>query len=375
MYSVSQIKSGLIGTSPLLSWRQNPDSSGVQISDANLIATPSSGLYFNDFHPLLTPDNLFSLRPDFMVNQTGTTLNTNFSTWLRQKTEASVLKAVEAWLAHKFKERTARNLLERDTIFKTATGTQKDVNNSKKVGKEFVPKRNRGIKMTIKEVGIQLDENCTVTLYLYHHGAQVDTEVVTYTGNGQTQWVTVNWELSGEGSYLVFYDQAQNAGVQSINGFYDYIGNTIERPPYYSEKCFRYFSSTEFEVSDVTDTPLSYTGGTNHGLNFKATVECDYTEFILDQKNLFKNLIGYQVAMDMLREMAYNANVRVNRNASNMAESQKLILYEIDGDSQGRKGGLAMKFEEAMKTLQFDETGIDSVCLNCKRRGIRIGSV
>lgn len=375
MYSVSQIKSGLVGATPLLSWRQNPDSSGVQISDTNLIATPTSGLYFNDFHPLLTADNLFSLRPDFQVDQTGATLNTSFSAWLRQKTEAAVIKAVEAWLSHKFKNRTARNLLERDTLLKTATGNIKDTNNSKKVGREFVPRRNRGIKMTIKEVSVQLDENCTVTLYLYHQGAQVDTETVAYTGNGQSQWVAVNWELNGEGSYLVFYDQAENAGVQSVNGIYDFIGNTPERPPYCSEKCFKYFASTQFEVSGVTDTPLSYTAGTNHGLNFKITVECDYTEFILEQKNLFKNLIGYQVAMDILREMSYNANVRVNRNTSNFAEMQRTILYEIDGDSQGRKGGLALKFDEAMQTIQFDETGIDSICLNCKKRAIRFRSV
>lgn len=375
MYSVASIKSGLIGTTPLLSWRQNPDSTGVQISDANLIATPTSGLYFNDFHPLLTPDNLFSLRPDFMVNQTGTTLDASFSTWMREKTEAAIIKSIEAWLSYKFKNRTARNLLERDTLLKTATGDILDVNSSKKVGREFVPRRNRGIKMTIKEVGVHLDENCTVTIYLYHQNGEVDNQEVTYTGNGQTQWTEVNWELSGEGSYLIFYDQSENPTVQSINGFYDNIGNTPEHPPYYSVKCGKYFASTGFEAADVTDTPLSYTGGTNHGLNFKVTVECDYTEFILDQKNLFKNLIGYQLAMDILREMAYNPNVRVNRNASNMAESQKLILYEIDGDSQGRKGGLSMKFDEAMKTVQFDETGIDSICLNCRKRAIRYSSV
>jgi hypothetical protein len=371
MYDVALLKTGLIGATPLLSWRQNPDATGVQINDANLIATPTSGLYFNDFHPLLTPDNLFSIRPDFMLSQTGTTLNTSFSLWLRQKTEAAIIKAVAAWLSFKFDKRTAHNLLERDTLLKTATGDTKDMNGSKKVGREFVPKRSRGIKMTIKEVGIQLDENCTVTLYLYHHGAMVSSQAVTYIGNGQTQWTTVNWILNGEGSYLIFYDQSQNAGVQSINGIYDNVADSGG----YCVPCGKYFTSTEFEVSSVTDVPLSYTDGTNHGLNFKLTVECDYTAFILDQKNLFTDLIGYQLAMDMLREMAYNPNCRVNRNASNMAESQKLILYEIDGDSQGRKGGLSLKFEQAMKTVQFDETGIENPCLNCRRRGPRFTSV
>lgn len=370
MYSVSEIKSGLIGTTPLISWRQNPDSSGVQINDTSLVTTPSSGLYFNDFHPMLTTDNLFSLRPDYMLDQTGTTLNTSYSSWLRQKTEAAIIKSIEAWISAKFKDRTARNLLERDTLLKTATGSETDTNNSKKVGREFVPVRRRGIKMTIQQIGLQLDTNCTVTVYLRHQNSNEQSTSFVYTGNGVPQWKTVNWEIDGEGSYLVYYDQAQNAGVKSINGIYDNVAVETEC----AIKCGRYFKSTEFETDSLTQ-PIPYTGGTNHGLNFKVMVECDYTEFILEQKTLFKNLIGYQVAMDMLRELAYNANVRVNRNVSNANEMQKLILYEIDGDSQGRKGGLSLKFDEALSTLKFDETGIDSICLNCKRRGIRIGSV
>jgi hypothetical protein len=51
MYSVSEIKSGLIG---LIGWRQNVDITGVQLTD---LTTTTSGLYFNDEHPLLTFDN------------------------------------------------------------------------------------------------------------------------------------------------------------------------------------------------------------------------------------------------------------------------------------------------------------------------------
>jgi hypothetical protein len=369
MYDVALLKTGLIGATPLLSWRQNPDATGVQINDNNLIATPTSGLYFNDFHPLLTPDNLFSIRPDFMLAQTGTTLNTSFSLWLRQKTEAAVINAIESWITAKFKDKTARNLLESDTLLKSATSDTKDVNNSKKVGREFVPKRRRGIKMTIEEISVQLDTNCTITIRYYHQGALIDSKVVTYTGNGLPQWETVNWVMGENASNLIFYDQSDNPSVRSINGVIDYVANGGE-----CHDCKKFFASTAFETSSITP-PLSYTGGTNHGLNFKVNVECDYTTFILSQKKLFKKLIGLQVAMDLLREMAYNPNVRVNRNASNFAEQQKLILYEIDGDSQGRAGGLLKQFNDTLNTLKFDETGIDTACLNCKRRGPRFGSV
>jgi len=71
--------------------------------------------------------------------------------------------------------------------------------------------------------------------------------------------------------------------------------------------------------------------------------------------------------------MAYNPNTRVNRHESNVKRNE--ILYEIDGDTQGRKGGLRYMLDKAIDEIQFDMTGIDKVCLPCRRRGVKYTSV
>ena len=73
--------------------------------------------------------------------------------------------------------------------------------------------------------------------------------------------------------------------------------------------------------------------------------------------------------MSLLSEIAFNANARVNRHESNVSINQ--ILFEIQGDTQGRPGGLMATYKGILKTLQVDQTGIDDLCLPCKRKGVK----
>lgn len=110
-------------------------------------------------------------------------------------------------------------------------------------------------------------------------------------------------------------------------------------------------------------------------LKFKKKIaSCDYTELIVDQKLLFKTIISKQVAMDMLRQLAYNPNVNINRNQSNI--NIKQILYEIDGDSRAmHKGGLKKEMEDALEAITLDFTGIDKECLPCQKRTVKYRTV
>ena len=90
--NATSIKTGLNG---FIGYRQNIDSGGVQISDAQLIAS-SSGLYYNDVHPLITIDNLLSIAPDYSrVFTTSLDINNSFSAWLRQLTETALLETID----------------------------------------------------------------------------------------------------------------------------------------------------------------------------------------------------------------------------------------------------------------------------------------
>ena len=113
-----------------------------------------------------------------------------------------------------------------------------------------------------------------------------------------------------------------------------------------------------------------YTYDNNYGINLEVTVSCDITDFIIEQRMLFQDVIAKQVAIDMLREFAYNANVRTNRHSINASRPD--ILYEIDGDSSSMKqSGLSYQLDMAFKAIKLSTEGVDRVCLPCKNNGVK----
>ena len=85
-------------------------------------------------------------------------------------------------------------------------------------------------------------------------------------------------------------------------------------------------------------------------------------------------MIAKQLAIDILREFAYNPNVRTNRHSINAARTD--ILYEIDGDSSSmKKSGLSYQLEQAIKAVMLDTKGIDRVCQPCVNNGVRYRTI
>ena len=117
-----------------------------------------------------------------------------------------------------------------------------------------------------------------------------------------------------------------------------------------------------------------YTYDTNYGINLEISISCDMTDFIIKQKHIFQDIISKQLAVDMLREFAYNANVRTNRHSINASRVD--ILYEIDGDSSSmKKSGLSYQLEQAFKAIELSTEGLDRVCLPCVNNGIKYRTI
>lgn len=408
MYNVSSLKTGLIG---LVGWRQNPDPSGTQLTD---MLTSASGLYFNDQHPLLTFENLKSIAPDFSlvsfpawsaltayvagnkVSLSGTLYiavasSTNqtppnstywsvyhpLTAWLKEKTEAAIIGVIEDWIGWKFEVKTAKSLTGRAQAFMNAARiTDLDENIGDVVGFEFTPHTSRHTVAVIEKIGVSLSENqsLTVKLFASNSPTALQTQVIAYTGAGGEQWQEVNWELPAGPSYYVVYNQDTLTG-QSINGTRSYnVGESGETVMPFEVRglvlsAFRAQADDVAALWDVNEN--LYTVSTNYGLNFRFNVRCDYTDFLLEQKDLFKTIISKGVCMRLLREIAYNPNVRTNRNNANMNAGLKEILYEIDGDSQGRPGGLKKEYDQAMKAADFSSVELDRECLPCRKRGVQ----
>ena len=119
---------------------------------------------------------------------------------------------------------------------------------------------------------------------------------------------------------------------------------------------------------------MNFTYDANYGINLDVSVYCDLTDFIIKQKQLFQDVIAKQVAVDFLREFAYNPNVRTNRRSINASRTD--ILYELDGDSSSMKhSGLNYELDLALKALNFSTQGLDRVCLPCVNHGLKYRTV
>ena len=322
-----------------------------------------------------------------------------FSEWLESKTKASIQKAISRYYTEKIAQGTYKTLCENKTLF-DGTGRIVDVvkNRRNLVGFEIVPIRAKGITTKINKIGLQFTEPGEYILYLMHSSMYEPVKVITLTKTrkNSVEWFTVDdlylpyqsENNDAGGSWYLCYLQSQlPEGSQAIRKDKDWSKEpckSCSRSEYTSWLSWsKYLEVHPFYVNeemlnesmalwDVENN--EYTYDTNYGINLEISVSCDITDFIVEQRAIFQDIIAKQVAIDMLREFAYNANVRTNRHSINASRID--ILYEIDGDSSSMKqSGLSHQLNLAYKAIKLSTEGLDRVCLPCKNNGIKYRTV
>ena len=444
MYKPAEIKTGL---SHLWGWRQHHDVSEFTISDS--LTQSETGQYFQEVHPLLTLDNIKSIAPNFSLitypdwnigtqyrigdrvtdageNYRAKVANIEmnpethtiewerfdqFSEWLEQKTQGSILKAIRTFWDEKMSEKTAKNILESKALFNgTGRITDRIPSGPNLVGFELVPIRANGITLKIERIGLQMTGQGPVTLYLMHSSRMDPVKIITLDRirNSGMQWFDqddlflpyLSDETDAGGSwYLVYKQMDLDPTVQAINKNKDWSAkpcNTCDAAETANWRVWsRFLEIHPFKTSQFTGWDMNedfngdfaiqelymwdvatnlYTYTQNWGINLQISIECDITDIVLEQRRAFQNIIGLQVGIDMLREMAYNPNFNIGRTQQNF--SRQDIMYEIDGDSQGyKKSGLVYNFNKAMEAVKLDTTVMSKVCFPCNNKGIRFRTV
>lgn len=416
----------------LFGWRQYPDTAKLKIADSLTVSETEQ--YYQDLHPLLTLDNLYSvadkktriIRPDWSALTTykkgewvkvgevdyralQASLDKNpetetaywevfdsFSEWLEQKTQAAAMEAVRTIWIEKIKEKTAANILESKTLFNGAGRITETVENSTNylVGFEIVPIRAKGVQTKIEKIGLQFTGVGQTTLYLFHSSQKdpIKTISLTRTKNASMEWFSVadlylpyeSENNDAGGSWYLMYRQSDlPADVKAINKTKDWSGkpcSTCDRDELTSFNVWSKYLEIhplrvlqpDNEMWDVEDNV--YTFLNNYGINLSITLECDTTDLLLQNKLAFQNVIGLQVAANLLREIAYNSNFSINR--ASLTFSRQEILYELDGDSQGvKKSGLGYQLQLAKEAVKIDMKPLSRVCYRCGDKGIIIGTV
>ena len=338
-----------------------------------------------------------------------------FSEWLESKTKASIQKSIARYCNEKIAQGTYKTLCENKTLF-DGTGRLVDVVKNKKnlVGFEIVPIRAKGVTTKINKIGLQFTEPGEYTLYLMHSSTDAPVKIIKLNKirKNSIEWFSLNDVYlpyqsedndAGGSWYLCYFQSELPEGSQAIRKDKDWSKepcNSCLRREYLAWMAWsKYIEVHPFFVNeelingmqddfnddfnnDFAKQPIhlwdvennQYTYDNNYGLNLEITISCDITDFIIEQRMLFQDIIAKQVAVDMLREFAYNANVRTNRHSINASRLD--ILYEVDGDSSSmKKSGLSYQLDMAFKAINISTQGIDRVCLPCKNNGIKYRTV
>lgn len=319
------------------------------------------------------------------------------SDYLLRMTQQAITQVVQTFLTKKSLLKESKALLERRPFFDGAGRIDNIASKGQKiVGFEITPVRAMGVTTKIERIGLQMTgATGDVTVYLFHSSQRDPIQMVNVhisKGNGSMEWFDLtDWFLpyiseynDAGGSWYLCYNQADiPAGMDAINVARDWSrdpcgtcnrGNLEawrELTKYIQIAPFRVPALETFnEYPELWDIEqMVYTNTQNYGLNVVVSVACDLTDFIVSQRNIFATVLQKQMAATVLRTLALNPDVRVNRNQINA--SQFDLLYEVDGNPQGRKTGLGKEIEDYYDALDIDTRGIDRICLTCRPVGVR----
>lgn len=348
--------------------------------------------------------SLKAVPENIQITDTEYWIETNpFSEWLETKTKACITKAISCYVNEKVAKGTYKALCEKKTLF-DGTGRIYDTikNKNNLVGFEIVPIRAKGVTTKINRIGLQFSEPGDYTILVMHSSLMEPYYQETFTkriGNN-IEWFTPSQELylpyetdeiDAGGSWYICYVQSQlPTGSQAIRKSRDWSkgpcnecsrheyetwhiwSKYLEVHPFYVSEELVPIVDEQVQLWDVENNLYDYS--TNYGLNLDITVACDMADFIIEQRQMFTDYLSKSLAIDFLREFAYNPNVRTNRHSVNASRPD--ILYEIDGDSSSiKKSGLSYQLELASKAIQVSTEGIDRVCLPCVNHGIKYRAV
>lgn len=321
------------------------------------------------------------------------------SDFLDKLTTTGITQAVQRFLQEKTLRNETRALLERRTFFDGAGRINATIQKrGRVVGFEITPVRSIGVTTQLMRVGLQFltDESFSLPVYLFHSSSSepiAQTTCVYDNTNGTFQWFDLEEfymaYYSGMGQnaggtwYICYYEGDLPVTAEAINMSKDWSKEPCSTCGITNIRAWReltkYIQISPFCV-DVEEgwgeNPALwdiarniYTATTNYGINCMVTIACDITQFIIDQRDVFKDVIEKQVAYNVLRTLAMNPDVKVNRNQANVTRLD--IIYELDGDTRGRKSGLGYDLDKAYEALRIDTQDMDRVCLTCNNYGVK----
>lgn len=357
----------------LLGWRQDP--TGVINLPASLTDT-ETGEYFQQKHPALNLTYIQTLIQE----------NLDINDYLRNVVTDSTNEIFNDLLQYRQVKEFGKTLLEQSTLL-NRYGWKNDLitNQNRFVGMQIRVKSMTALQTTVDEIGLQLSGAQTLKLYLFHSSKNSSIATIEITTTGSANWT---WKKSSSFELSAFSSEVYQGGVfilgyyqedlttQAVNytnfnwdrgecstcpGSQGYartwksIKNYFQVYPIYVPNG----SFVKEEMFDLND--MIYCNDQSWGLNFKFTVRCDLSDFFIQNKFAFKNLLALKVVYNVLNMMKFSQEI------NSIEENIKMmIIRDLEGDIDTKLTNIPTQYQKELKAVSFNTSGINEACLKCE---------
>lgn len=370
----------------VIGWRDWFDATEIPPLDPALSAT-ESGQYYQDYHGLVRLDYIQALIRS----------NDTLDGYLDRTETAAINLMLGDLTAKKQLNNHGVSIATNDLIFQNVVRGNAIVNESKFVGVEFSFDPKIGIKAVLNRIGLYFTQAESIDLYLFNSLQPTVIQKIPYsnTNANSFQWITAALELeldkgtqspnpdtSGGVWYLGYYqDDLSGQAIQynTLNWKNGYCGtcnggtiaNKYLSISKYVQMLPFYIPSTAVPVNhddifDVSNVRYDYTN--NYGFNFNVSVNCDLSQFFIDNRQNLKQAIGVYVVHRVLNDYVYTSEV------SGLEQNVKDLAFEVlSGNVATKLQPYEKTVSKALEAVNLDTGNVNkSPCLPCARGGVTV---
>ena len=372
MFVNDEIKSGFLG---MIGVRQAP--SGYPQLDSDLINS-DYGYYIQDIHPFFTHENFYNCIKGLKDASTE-----SYSDYFRRRLEFAYVTSVRAVVQRKLSAKAAGHTVINNLLLYDGKGTTDIiVGRGRFVGMKISMSK-PNLKFVLNSIAIQLSEAQTINLYVYQTNKTdaITTIPITYnTPYSMYQRSIIDvlkkTDLTSSDVVIGYYeaDLVGNAIRRDVN-FINMKPNCCNNNTYnYWQKYNKYVNVNTFYVDEEYldgDRKMLWStykeivvSNTNFGLNLQFSVECDITDLVIEQKNLFVELVKQTLLVQLLKDLVYTQENNAIANFLRGFIGRQALTEFMQPEED--------KLKKAIEETALDVSSLNSVCFPNSFKSVRV---
>lgn len=268
----------------------------------------------------------------------------------------------------------------------------KNANTGRFVGLRFKMHANQDLVLTLKRVSFQIDMVAPdLKLYLYSDDTPSEALKVIetpYTANRGVQWFDVltnndtNLNLPSLSDdetyyYLGYFETDLPESAQSIKKAMNFTeapcgtcqGMEQQRTWFkartlYTEIQPFYVDAQHLNGIELPDMNNAiFVDRNNFGMNIDANIQCDISDFICQNKQLFIEPLALQSAIGLLEVIIHS-----ERDNIELQKAQQGCIYILNGNSDNNFNGLYKTYNKMIDALDIDMSNFNKACMPCSKK-------